>query len=156
AQEKSEYRGMGTTLSALLLLDRKAEIYNVGDSRIYLFSDNGLFQLTEDHSIVWEKYRQRMISKEDIITQPEKNLVTQAIGFLPSCKIFSDSIELPEKYIILICSDGLTDVIPDRKIENLLSRTKNLDNALKSLYQISQNNGSRDDVTMILISNFLK
>ncbi|MEA1986922.1 MAG: Stp1/IreP family PP2C-type Ser/Thr phosphatase [Candidatus Marinimicrobia bacterium] len=155
--KKDEERfGMGTTLVNLLIKDKFAYINNVGDSRLYLFDfDKDKFQqITEDHSEVWKLYEQKIISKEDIITHPRKNIITQAMGIDEEIKINEYKIALPKKFLFLLCSDGLTDVMTDNSILKIIKKSKNLENCANSLYELSQKNNSRDDVTILLVSNF--
>ena len=140
---------MSTTMASLLLHENTAYLNNVGDSRIYIFTDDKLEQLTEDHSVVWKYYKQGLITKDEIIQNPKKHLITEALGLNIKPKINSYSFPLPEKFLFLLCTDGLTDVCKDSEIENVLKSNKDLDSTLEDLYFLSQKNGSRDDVTII-------
>lgn len=144
---------MSTTLVSLLLQENTAYLNNVGDSRIYIFTDNKLEQITEDHSVVWKYYKQGLITKDEIIQSRKKHLITEALGLYTQPKINSYSFPLPEKFLFLLCTDGLTDVCKDNEIENVLKQNNDLDSTLEELYNLSQKNGSRDDVTMVLIKN---
>ncbi|MEA3499587.1 MAG: Stp1/IreP family PP2C-type Ser/Thr phosphatase [Candidatus Marinimicrobia bacterium] len=156
SKEHKEYSGMGTTLVNLLIKDEFAYINNVGDSRLYLFDfDKDKFQqITEDHSEVWKLYEQKIISKEDIITHPRKNIITQAMGIDKNVKQNSYEIKLPKKYLFLLCSDGLTDVMIDDAIQNIIEESSNLEEITESLYNLSQENKSKDDVSIVVVSNF--
>lgn len=155
SQEHDEYAGMGTTLVSLLIKNGTAYINNVGDSRLYLFDfDNHTFkQITEDHSEVWELYREGYIEKDDIISNPRKHILTQALGTEKNIKINSYSLKLPQKYLFLLCSDGLTDVMTDNAILDTIGKADNLQKKAKSLYDLSQEMKSKDDVTILLVSN---
>ena len=144
---------MSTTLVSLLLKKNTAYLNNVGDSRIYIFTDDKLEQITEDHSVVWKYYKQGLITKDEIIQSRKKHLITEALGLYAKPKINSYSIPFTEKFLFLLCTDGLTDVCKDSEIENVLKQNNDLDSTLEELYNLSQKNGSRDDVTMVLIKS---
>ena len=154
AADHEQYNGMGTTLVSVLIKASKAYINNVGDSRFYLFS-NSLKQITEDHSQVWELYKKGLITKEQIIKNKNKNIITEAIGVDPSTKINQYTIDLPEKYILLLCSDGLTDVMIDADIEKIIKKRKALEQTGEDLYKLALKKRTRDDVSIILISNYV-
>ena len=144
---------MSTTLVSLILKENTAYLNNVGDSRIYIFTDDKLEQVTEDHSVVWKYYKQGLITKDEIIQSKKKHLITEALGLNTQPKINEYQIKLSEKFLFLLCTDGLTDVCKDSEIENVLKQNKNLESTIEELYNLSQKNGSRDDVTMVLIKN---
>ncbi|MCK4695247.1 MAG: serine/threonine-protein phosphatase [Candidatus Cloacimonetes bacterium] len=153
--KNEKYTRMGTTFVSLLIKDETAYINNVGDSRLYYFRNNKLEQITDDHSIVWEYYKNNLITKDDILRSNEKHIITQAMGLEVSVKINDYDISLPDKYLFLLCSDGLTDVTFDKDIEGIIKNSKSLKECVEKLYEISQKNLSRDDVTLILVSNYL-
>ena len=153
SREKAKYNGMGTTLVNLLIKDDNAYINNVGDSRLYIYTDH-LRQITEDHSPVWKFFKMGIITKDEILKNRIKNVLSQGIGLGTEVEINSYKIPLPKKFIFLLCSDGLTDVTIDSEIENLFSKTTNLQQCVEDLYDLSQKNGSRDDVSLILVSNY--
>ena len=150
------YRGMATTLVNLLIRENKAYMNNVGDSRIYFYNGKQLRQISEDHSLVWEDYKKGIFPKKMINEMPYKNIITQAIGLSSVVKINSYELELPEKFLFLLCSDGLTDVIEDRELEKIIENAIGLESCAQKLYDLSQNNKSSDDVTIILVSNYLE
>lgn len=156
SEDNFKYRGMGTTLVTLLIKDNYVYISNVGDSRVYQYSENNLKQITEDHSIVWEYYDKGLITKDDIIKRHDKNIITQAIGTSEKPKINFYKMKLPEKYIYMLCTDGLTDVLIDKKIEEAFKNQKRLHQIKNTLYDLSQINNSYDDVTIVIVSNYLK
>jgi len=147
---------MGTTIVNLLIKDCNAYINNIGDSRVYLFSEDTLTQITEDHTVIWELYKKDLLAKDDFISDPRKNLLTHALGLNLNTNINSYKIELPAKYVFLMCSDGLTDVTLDQQIEQIIKESDNLKKCSEELYEISQINKSRDDVSIILISNYFE
>lgn len=143
---------MGTTLVSLVIKDDMAYINNIGDSRLYLFSQNQLTQITEDHSVVWNYYARKLISKNEMIDRSDKHLVTQALGLNYDPVINSYFFALPQEFTFLLCSDGLTDVLIDAKIENILREyLPDLDLCAEKLYQKAVDHFSYDDITLILI-----
>jgi len=145
--------GMSTTMVSLLIKDNTAYINNVGDSRVYIFSDENLKQITEDHSVVWGYYEKGLITKDEIIKSNIKHLITEGLGLNPRPKINSYQIKLSDKFLFLLCTDGLTDVAIDSKIEKIIKDTEDLQTCIELLYQLSQDNYSLDDVTMVMVKN---
>lgn len=158
SRENEEYSGMGTTLVSLLIKDNKAYIANVGDSRLYLFDlhNNKFKQITDDHSEVWELYKQGHIKKDEIINNRRKHILTQALGTEEEVSVNTYHLELPSKYMFLLCSDGLTDVAIDKIILDTIEQSASLDDTTKKLYELSQKNKSKDDVTITVVTNLNK
>ncbi|MDO9576312.1 MAG: protein phosphatase 2C domain-containing protein [Candidatus Cloacimonadales bacterium] len=153
-KEDPKLQGMATTIVSLLILDDMAYINNVGDSRIYLVQKNSLEQITEDHSVVWEYYIRNIITKNEIIESNIKHLITEAIGLNYFPRINSYKIPLPKEFTFLLCSDGLTDVLVDDKIEEILKiYSEDMKTCTKELHQLALKNSARDDVTIILVKN---
>lgn len=146
---------MSTTLTALLIKGNKSYSFNIGDSRIYLYHDSLLRQITDDDSVVWQQYEKNLIEKDDIVTSSIKNLITQALGFDKKISISTKEHSLPEKYCFLLCSDGLTDVSIDDEIELAFKNGISLNNILTKLHKIARENSSHDDVSTVLVSNYL-
>ena len=131
---KLSYKQMSTTAVCLLVKDDKAYITNCGDSRLYLFTDGKLTQVTEDHSVVWEYYKQGYITKDEIILSSIKNLLTEAIGLRTEPKVDSYTIDLPDKFAFLLCSDGLTDMVEGESIREALLHPSDLEQTAGRLY----------------------
>jgi protein phosphatase len=151
--EYEQYKGMGTTLVSLLIHDGFAYLHNVGDSRIYLYNDS-LKQLTQDHSVVWERYEKGLITKDDMLKQSDKNIITSCLGSKDIPEINRYKVPLPEKYLFLLCSDGLTDVALDCEIKEEIEKSSSLNEMKDNLYTLSQEKNSRDDVSIIIVSNY--
>jgi protein phosphatase len=148
---------MGTTLLAISLHEESAEIVSVGDSRVYLFTPTDFEQLTEDQSPVWELFAQGLIEKEDILTHTKKNLIKGAIGLKQEVKVNSYNFKYPaDEWIFLLCSDGLTDVTLDSEIHETLKTISTLSEGVSKLTRIAIQNKSRDDITVILVSNYIQ
>ena len=147
-----EYSGMGTTLLSLLVKNNEAVYNNVGDSRLYLLRGNKLVQLTEDDSQVWELYRAGKISKEEILTNRNKNIITQAMALRSTVAVHEYStltLEVGDK--LLLMSDGISDVLLDEKILSILQQELPLEGIVKSMIKSAIDNKSQDDVTVILV-----
>ena len=146
-----DFDGMGTTLVAVLVRGRRASVVNVGDSRAYLVDQNGIRQLTKDHSLV-----QMMVERGELIpemarTYPGKNFITRAIGTEPMvmCDIYH--LELEKGDCLLLCSDGLSNMMDDQEILFLVVHGVYKPYCCQRLLEIAKNRGAPDNVTSILI-----
>lgn len=120
-QRRPECAGMGTTLTLLAFCRNRYYIAHVGDSRGYLLRDGLLRQLTKDHSVVWQLFEDGTLSKKELSRHPNKNLITRSIGTHLQAEIDIEENEVRQGDIFLLCSDGLTDVVPDEVIREILS-----------------------------------
>jgi PPM family protein phosphatase len=149
---KPEYRGMGSTLTVLTFPDDRYFLAQVGDSRAYLFRDKTLCQLSRDHSLVWPLYEKGLLTKENISRHPQKNLITRSIGTHSEVETDLQSGSLLEGDVFLLCSDGLTDVLSDQDIQQILSDAdKNPQDASDRLIQAANSRGGPDNVTVVVI-----
>ena len=148
----SEYRGMGSTLTALTFDDGRYYVAQVGDSRAYLFREQALVQLTRDHSLVWPLYESGILTKDELSRHPQKNLITRSIGTHPEVEPDIRSGAAFAGDIYLLCSDGLTDVLLDSDIERILSSGGNNPAALIELLINAANaGGGPDNVTTVVV-----
>jgi len=149
---KPEYRGMGSTLTVLTFLENRYYLAQVGDSRAYLFRDESLNQLTRDHSLVWPLFESGILSKEDISRHPQKNLITRSIGTHPEVEADIQSGIAYEGDLFLLCSDGLTDVLSDQDILQILAGDdKNPQEICETLVRAANSGGGPDNVTVVII-----
>jgi len=147
-----ELAGMGSTLTALTIGDRRFYIAHVGDSRAYRLRDGQLEQLTRDHSLVWHLFENGVLRKKDLSTHPQKNLITRSIGPHPEVEIDLEQGEAREGDVFLLCSDGLTDVISDEGISEALADTGRTPQELGEDFVNSANAaGGPDNVTVIVV-----
>jgi protein phosphatase len=147
-----EYGGMGSTLTVLALRADRYYIAQVGDSRAYLFRDKALRQLTRDHSLVWPLFENGVLSKDDISRHPQKNLITRSIG--THAEIEADLVNgaACEGDIFLLCSDGLTDVLLDRDILQVItSADRNPQKLCELLVNAANSGGGPDNVTVVAV-----
>jgi PPM family protein phosphatase len=149
---KPECRGMGSTLTVLAFRDNQYYVAQVGDSRAYLLRDGSLNQLTQDHSLVWPLYKSAIISKEDISRHPQKNLITRSIGTQPQVEADLQRGEAFAGDVFMLCSDGLTDVLFDQDIQNLLTRNSRNPQELSELLVDAANaGGGPDNITAVVV-----
>ena len=145
-----EMRGMGTTLVAAVLDGRRLVTVNVGDSRLYVIGD-GIRQITEDHSLVQEMVRMGEMDRESARTHPDRNIITRAVG--ADRKVQTDVFEtvLEPGDRILLCSDGLTNMVEDQRILQVMNGEGDLTSKTESLVELANRNGGKDNITVITI-----
>ena len=145
-----EMRGMGTTLVAAVLDGRRLVTVNVGDSRLYVIGD-GIRQITEDHSLVQEMVRMGEMDRESARTHPDRNIITTAVG--ADRKVQTDVFEtvLEPGDRILLCSDGLTNMVEDQRILQVMNGEGDLTSKTESLVELANRNGGKDNITVITI-----
>ena len=150
AYKNPDYYGMGTTLITALVDGQNLHIVSVGDSRFYEYREDQIFQLSKDHSEVWELYEKGIISKDEMRTHPLNHLVTSAIGIDLNLAIFSQTTSLRPKATYLLCSDGLTDLLSDGDIKTIVKHSTDLDLAASNLIQSANEAGGKDNITVVL------
>lgn len=152
SQSQPQYAGMGTTIVAGLFYDNRVAVGHVGDSRMYLLRGEKLSTVTKDHSLLQEQIDSGMISVEDARFSKNKNLVTRAVGIDENVQPEVHVYEVRVGDIYLLCSDGLNDMVEDADIEAALHAMQgNLPLAAQQLIQMANDNGGRDNVSVILI-----
>ena len=146
-----EFDGMGTTLVAVLVQGRKATIVNVGDSRAYVIDRSGIRQITKDHSLVQLMVDRGELMPEVAKSYPGKNFITRAIGTETTvmCDVFHR--ELSKGDFLLLCSDGLSNLMDDQEILFEVVHGVNKQHCCKRLLNIAKNRGAPDNVTSVLI-----
>ncbi|WP_374356536.1 PP2C family serine/threonine-protein phosphatase, partial [Chitinimonas sp.] len=152
AQSQPQCAGMGTTLVAALFYDNRLTVAHVGDSRVYRLRGDDFGPITKDHSLLQEQLDSGMITPEQAKLSQNKNLVTRAVGIDPQLDPELNDFEVQVGDVYLICSDGLNDMIDDEEIGLVLSTVStNLPLAAQQLIQMANDNGGRDNVSVILI-----
>lgn len=144
-------RGMGTTLSMALTADRMLYTGHIGDSRIYLFRDNGLVKLTEDHSLVAELIRNGSITPEEGDNHPQKNIITRALGTGIDIEADLSEREIRDGDILLLCTDGLTNML---SCDDMLELCVSIDEPqllCNRLVEEANNRGGKDNITVIAV-----
>ncbi|MBR2047577.1 MAG: Stp1/IreP family PP2C-type Ser/Thr phosphatase [Oscillospiraceae bacterium] len=151
AQEVQDFVGMGTTLVAACISGRRATIVNVGDSRCYLVNEDGIRQVTTDHSLVQMMIRRRELTEEQARFYPGKNYITRAIGTEPTVECDSFHCRLERGDALLLCSDGLSGVMDDQEMLFEIVHGVNKANCCQRLLDIAKSRGAPDNVTSILV-----
>jgi protein phosphatase len=156
SKEKKEYRKMGSTL-VLALWSEPDNLFvaNVGDARAYIFRKNNLELISKDHSVVRNMINKGEITVENARKHPYRNMITQAIGLEPEIKPYSTKKRIKDGDIILLCSDGLWDMLTDEEIKKYLSKNLEPKELCKKLINAANNAGGVDNIT-VLVLHFLK
>jgi serine/threonine protein phosphatase PrpC len=142
--------GMGTTITVALVENGNVAFGHVGDSRAYLIRDGRMEQVTEDHSLVNELMKSGKLSREEAETHPQRSVITRALGTDPDVDADTFTIEAQAGDVFLLCSDGLTDMVVEREIQELVERNReNLDAALKSLVKAANRGGGEDNIPVV-------
>jgi protein phosphatase len=151
AAEDAALRGMGTTLTAIALHDSTAELGHVGDSRAYLMRDGAVTQVTEDHSLVEQLVREGRLSPEEAQNHPQRAIITRALGVDPDVAVDTYRIDLKPGDRLMICSDGLTNMLSDDTIAQTLRRHADPQQAADTLVDMANQAGGDDNITVILL-----
>lgn len=152
SNRQPEFAGMGTTIVAGVITKEKAMLLNIGDSRAYEIDAKNIVQLTEDHSYVNEMIRQGRIRAEDARTHPNRNLITRAVGVDPRVEGDVYEVDLREGEVLLLCSDGLSGMVEDAKIAEIVRRANGLETAGQALIEAAKLCGGADNITVVLFS----
>lgn len=150
ARENFSLSGMGTTLVAATCIGRYLEVANVGDSRLYVVGDE-ITQITEDHSLVEEMVRMGGIDREEARNHPDKNIITRAVGARDDVEIDFFNLELQTGDMVLLCSDGLTNMVDDEMIRRILKNGGSLRDRVEELVETANRNGGKDNISVIVI-----
>jgi len=152
SNEDAAASGMGTTLTvALVESSDTVAIGHVGDSRAYRVRDGRLEQLTEDHSLVGEMMRSGKLSAEEAEAHPQRSVITRALGTEPDVDVDTFTVETQPGDVFLLCSDGLTTMVPDREILSLLDASGgDLERAARRLVEAANRSGGEDNITVVV------
>jgi PPM family protein phosphatase len=142
--------GMGTTLTAAYLDASQLALAHVGDSRAYLFRDGQLTRLTQDHSLVDELVRQGKLTEEQAAEHPQRSIITRALGPEPDVEVDTFTYPVQAGDVLLLCSDGLTSMITEERIAEILRSAPNLEEAGARLIDEANEAGGRDNITVVL------
>jgi PPM family protein phosphatase len=153
ASNSAALQGMGTTVSALLLHEKTAWIAQVGDSRAYFYNQDGLWQLTRDHSMVQEKLRAGLITREQLKSDQMRNVITRSIGVEPNIRIDLFEFPIQSGDGFLLCSDGLTGPLEDSEIFDTLGQSTSLTNqTAQQLIQMANARGGDDNISVVIVN----
>ena len=150
SHEDAATAGMGTTMTVALVDGTTISFGHVGDSRAYRVRGGQLEQLTDDHSLVGELVRSGKLSEEEAEHHPQRAVITRALGTEADVDVDTFTVEAEPDDLFLICSDGLTDMVPDRQILAAIEGIDDLDRAARALVGVANANGGEDNITVIL------
>lgn len=153
SNEDETKSGMGTTLVIATLVGDKLIVANVGDSRLYVISDM-VRQITRDHSLVDEMVRLGELNPSEARSHPDKNIITRAIGAQKNVKADFFEVELAKDDYVLMCTDGLTNMVRDEEILDIVRSEKEPEAIAHKLVRMANNNGGRDNITVTIIKPF--
>jgi PPM family protein phosphatase len=152
ARADAHASGMGTTVTAALVEGEQVAIGHVGDSRAYRIRNGELEQLTQDHSLVADLMRSGRLSPEEADVHPQRSVITRALGTDPEVDVDTVVLDARPGDMFLLCSDGLTTMLGDDEILNVVRETESLDQAVKALVKSANRRGGEDNVTVILFT----
>jgi PPM family protein phosphatase len=142
--------GMGTTITVALVEDEHVAFGHVGDSRAYLIRDARMEQLTEDHSLVNELLKTGKLSQEEAEAHPQRSVITRALGTDPDVDVDTFSVDVQTGDLFLLCSDGLTDMVSETSILDVVKRHRDdINRALKALVKEANRGGGQDNITVV-------
>ena len=150
ADAHQQMRGMGTTIVAAVIQGRTLIVANVGDSRLYIVGDE-ITQVTQDHSLVQEMVRLGEMDPQSAKNHPDKNIITRAVGVSEKVKIDIFERQLRAGEYIILCSDGLTNMVEDSVILQILHGAGSLSDKAERLIELANKNGGKDNITVIII-----
>ena len=146
------YKGMGTTIVSTLVSGDKIYVGHVGDSRVYRVREGGISQLTRDHSLL-EDYKEAKpdMTPEEERAFPHKNVITRALGMRDSVEVAIKTHPIASGDVYVLCTDGLSGMVPDENIAEIVSQSKSLERAVAELVDAANRNGGTDNVTTLLL-----
>jgi protein phosphatase len=150
SSQDAEVAGMGTTMTVALVEDATVTLGHVGDSRAYVLRDGELEQLTDDHSLVAELVRGGKLSAEEAEHHPQRSVITRALGTDPDVDVDTFTVEAEDGDVFVLCSDGLTDMVGDDEIGEVLAASReNLKEAAEELVRRANKAGGQDNITVV-------
>ncbi len=151
AKSNSEYEGMGTTFVSAVIIENILYVANIGDSRLYIINDDGIKQVTQDHSLVEEMIQNGEIERKESRLHPNKNIITRALGTSEEVAADYFEVELKKDDVVLLCSDGLSNMMEDEDIMYVVRRYSQLSTAGSKLIEKANACGGKDNISIILI-----
>jgi protein phosphatase len=150
ASSDMKYKGMGTTIVSLHFTQDVAYVGHVGDSRVYVLRQGVLRQLTEDHSLLNDYLKAKKLTPEEIENFPHKNVIVRALGMKETVQVDVARVEPQEGDVFLLCSDGLSGMVADPQMQEILAHTTELEKACSQLIDMANAAGGNDNVTCVL------
>lgn len=152
AQKEEKFRGMGTTLVVATINDNVLQVANIGDSRLYVINQKCMRQITRDHSYVEEMVRIGTLQREKAREHPDKNIITRAVGVQSSVEVDFYEEQLKVGDMILLCSDGLSNMVDDHQIQSIVVNGLTPEEKAMNLVYAANDNGGRDNISVIVIT----
>jgi serine/threonine protein phosphatase PrpC len=147
-----DLNGMGTTIVLALFIGDQVVVANLGDSRCYLYNpQSGLKQLSTDHSLVNELVKNGQITPEEARSHPKKNRITKALGILSQVEADIKVFDVVDQDEVLLCTDGLTNLVSDEIIQNVLMSTVSLEQKVQQLIEMANDAGGQDNITTLIV-----
>lgn len=143
-------KGMGTTLIVSVLKNRILFIGHVGDSRVYIIRGNSIKKVTCDHSFIEELVKNGTITKDEAVNHPKRNMITRAVGYELALQVDTYEIDVIENDQVLLCTDGLTNMLTEDEIMDIITRTEDPQFTCDTLIQTANTNGGEDNITVII------
>lgn len=153
ARQEEDRAGMGTTIVAATVIGHYAYVANVGDSRLYVVNSE-IQQITKDHSLVQEMVRLGELREEEARNHPDKNIITRALGARDTVKIDFFDMKLEPESVILMCSDGLSNMVTDQEMQEIITGQGTLEEKGKALVEKANTNGGKDNIAIVLVQPF--
>lgn len=150
SREDLEKQGMGTTVVAATIIDRRMYVANVGDSRLYVIGDT-IEQITKDHSYVEEMVRMGKVDREDARKHEKKNVITRAVGVTDKVRADIFEVDLNENDTVLLCTDGLSNMVTDERIYEIVTSSLHSEEAARKLVEEANKNGGQDNITALVL-----
>ncbi|RME20108.1 MAG: Stp1/IreP family PP2C-type Ser/Thr phosphatase [Deltaproteobacteria bacterium] len=150
SQREARYRGMGTTIAGMNFVGNDVLVAHVGDSRVYQIRNGTMKQLTEDHSLLNDYIKAKKLTQEEIDNFPHKNVIVRALGMKDTVLVDLSRLQVQPGDIYLACSDGLSGMVNDQKMLEVVSSTPDLDKAADILIRLANEAGGVDNITVIL------
>ena len=151
SNENRDLEGMGTTVVVATIYGNCLKVGNVGDSRLYIVNGKSIRQITTDHSLVEEMIRMGGLDRESARTHPNKNIITRAVGVTDAVLADFYEVQLQEGDIVLLCSDGLSNMLEDEEIRMIVNAQRDIMEKAEALVRVANLNGGRDNISLILI-----
>jgi len=152
SQSDSQWQGMGTTMAAVVINNKRLSIAHVGDSRVYLVRAGNIAQLTDDHTLVYEQVKREIMTKEEADVSEIKNLLTRAVGIRQDVEVDLDELTLADGDILVLCTDGLSSMVTDDDILYAVTSSEDPSAACERLVDMANDNGGQDNITVIVAS----
>jgi len=150
SNENEIFFGMGTTFTATVILNKRLIIGHVGDSRVYVLRKGKMIQLTIDHSFIEELIKKGTLTREEAENHPKRNVITRALGCEEDIEIDTYLADMIENDVFILCTDGLTNMLSESEIRNIIINAESLDEACNGLVKKALKKGGEDNITVIL------